>query len=130
MTCSLSGFGENVTIDPDLLEWDYGKYEGLKTPEIHKLAAGWQLFRDGCPDGESPEEVSVRATRFINRIRNLDGDLLAFSSGHIIRMIAACWLGLPPQMGRIFYCPPASIGMLGYAHNNRNEPVLQAWNCA
>lgn len=129
-TCSLAGFEERATIDPDLVEWDYGRFEGKRTCEIQKEWPGWQLFHDGCPGGESPEDVAARALNFISRVRNIDGDVLAFSSGHIIRMITTCWLGLPPDIGRFFYCPPASIGLLGFAHGNRNEPVIQAWNCA
>lgn len=128
-TCRLAGFKDGAIIDPDLLEWDYGNFEGKTTAEIQKEWPGWQLFIDGCPGGESADEVASRAKSFINRVRRIDGDVLAFSSGHIIRMITACWLGLPPDAGRLFYCPPASVGMLGFAHGNRNEPVIQAWNC-
>src|SRR5438093_10400541 len=88
-TCALAGFGAVAQVDPDLLEWDYGRFEGKLTRDIVKERPGWELFRDGCPDGESPEAVAARADRFIARVRGIGGDVLAFSSGHIIRMIAA-----------------------------------------
>ncbi|WP_406696153.1 histidine phosphatase family protein [Singulisphaera sp. Ch08] len=127
-TCELAGFGANARVEPDLVEWDYGRYEGSLTKGILKQQPGWELYRDGCPDGESPEDVATRADRFISRIRSLDGDALAFSSGHIIRMIAARWLGLPPRAGRFFFCRTASVGVLGYEHGTRDEPILVLWN--
>ena len=128
-TCELAGFGA-AELDPDLVEWDYGRFEGMLTKNILKERPGWELFRDGCPGGESPGDVVTRADRFIARVRGIDGDVLAFSSGHIIRMIAARWLGLPPQAGRFFYCRPASLGVLGYEHKNRDEPIIGPWNHA
>ena len=127
-TCELAGFGAVARIDPDLVEWDYGRFEGMLTKNILKERPGWELFRDGCPGGESPEDVAARADGFIARVRSIQGDVLAFSSGHIIRMIAARWLGLPPGAGRVFYCRPASVGVLGYEHKNRDEPILVLWN--
>jgi probable phosphoglycerate mutase len=127
-TCELAGFGARADVDPDLVEWDYGRFEGMLTRNILKQQFGWELFRDGCPEGESPADVAARADRFIARVRGVDGDVLAFSSGHIIRMIAARWLGLPPETGRLFYCRPASVGVLGYEHKNRGEPILGPWN--
>src|SRR5689334_15419559 len=127
-TCELAGFGAAAQVDPDLVEWDYGRFEGMLTKQILKERPGWELFRDGCPEGESPGDVSSRADRFIARVRGIEGDVLAFSSGHIIRMIAARWLGLPPQAGRFFYCRPASVGVLGYEHKNRDEPIIGPWN--
>jgi probable phosphoglycerate mutase len=127
-TCELAGFGAAACVDPDLVEWDYGQFEGMLTKNILKQRPGWELFRDGCPGGESPEDVTGRADRFIAQVRRLEGDVLAFSSGHIIRMIAARWLGLPPASGRFFYCRPASVGVLGFEHKNRDEPILVVWN--
>jgi probable phosphoglycerate mutase len=96
--------------------------------QVMKEQPGWELYRDGCPDGETPGEVAARADRFIARAREIGGDVLAFSSGHIIRMIAARWLGLPPGNGRFFYCRPASVGVLGFEHKNRDEPIVGLWN--
>jgi probable phosphoglycerate mutase len=109
-TCELAGFGAVAQADPDLIEWDYGLFEGMLTKQVLKERPGWELFRDGCLGGESPEDVAARADRFIARVRSIDGDVLAFSSGHVIWMIAARWLGLPPGAGRVFYCRPASAG--------------------
>ena len=127
-TCELAGFGDRAEIDRDLLEWDYGSFEGKTTDEILKERPDWQLYRDGCPKGESLDDVAGRAERFIARVRAIGGDILAFSSGHIIRMIAARWLGLPAAAGRYFYCRPASVGVLGYEHNSYAEPIIRAWN--
>ena len=144
-TCELAGFpltlpspplvggegrvrGAVAEVDPDLVEWDYGRFEGKLTRDILKERPGWEMFRDGCPDGESPEDVAARADHFIARVRGIDGDALAFSSGHIIRMIAARWLGLPPGAGRFFFCRPASVGILAFEHSNRNEPIIGLWN--
>jgi probable phosphoglycerate mutase len=127
-TCELAGYGAVATADPDLVEWDYGRFEGMLTRNILKERPGWELFRDGCPGGESPEDVAARADRFIARVRGIEGDVLAFSSAHIIRMIAARWLGLPPGAGRAFYCRPASVCVLGYEHKKRDEPVIGLWN--
>ena len=127
-TCALAGFGEVAEIDPDLVEWDYGRFEGKLTRHILKERPGWEMFRDGCLDGESPEDVADRADRFIARVRGIKGDVLAFSSAHIIRMIAARWLGLPPGAGRFFFCRPASVGVLGFEHNSRDEPIISLWN--
>jgi probable phosphoglycerate mutase len=127
-TCELAGYGADPVIDPDLVEWDYGRYEGMLTRDILKERPGWELYRDGCPGGESPGDVAARADRFIARVRGIEGDVLAFSSGHVIRMIAARWLGLPPGAGRYFYCRTASVGVLGFEHRNRDEPVVGLWN--
>jgi len=127
-TCELAGFGGVAEVDPDLTEWDYGDLEGLLTSDIIKRRPGWELYRDGCPGGESPEDVSRRADRFIKRVHGISGDILAFSSGHIIRMIAARWNGLAPAAGRVFFCRPASVGVLGFEHDNREEPVIRLWN--
>ncbi|HEY7422742.1 MAG TPA: histidine phosphatase family protein [Gemmataceae bacterium] len=127
-TCELAGYGEKAEIDADLVEWDYGAFEGRRGREIRKERPGWLLFRDGCPGGESPEQVAARADRFIARIRDLTGDILAFSSGHVTRMIAARWLGLPPGTGRFFYCRPASVGVLAYEHDSLEEPIIFKWN--
>lgn len=127
-TAALAGFGASAAVDPDLTEWDYGRFEGKVTSDILKGWPGWELFRDGCPDGESPEDVAARADRFLARVHGLAGNVLAFSSGHIIRMIAARWLGLPPAAARVFFCHPASLGVLGFEHDSREQPILRLWN--
>ena len=127
-TCALAGFGEVAEVNPDLVEWDYGRFEGQLTRQILKERPSWEMFRDGCPGGESPQDVAARADRFIARARGVAGDALAFSSAHIIRMIAARWLGLPPGAGRLFFCRPASVGVLGFEHNSLDEPVIGLWN--
>jgi probable phosphoglycerate mutase len=127
-TCALAGFGAGAEVDHDLIEWDYGRFEGKVTSDILKERPGWEHYRDGCPDGEAPGDVAARADRFLARIHGIAGDVLAFSSGHIIRMIAARWLGLPPATGRVFFCDPASVGVLGFEHNRREQPVLCLWN--
>jgi broad specificity phosphatase PhoE len=127
-TCELAGFGVGAEVDPDLTEWDYGRFEAKRTSDILKEWPGWELYRDGSPGGESPDDVATRADRFIKRVHGINGDVLAFSSGHIIRMIAARWLGLTPASGRVFFCRPASVGVLGFEHDSREQPILRLWN--
>jgi broad specificity phosphatase PhoE len=127
-TCELAGFGVGAEVDPDLIEWDYGRFEGKLTSEVLKEWPGWELYRDGCPGGESPEDLAMRADRFIARVHSINGDVLAFSSGHIIRMIAARWCGLTPAAGRVFFCRPASVGVLGFEHESRDQPIIRLWN--
>ena len=117
-TCELSGFGAGAETDPDLVEWNYGKYEGLTSAQILRDRPDWQLFRDGAPGGESPEQVGERADRVVRRVRNIAGDVLIFSSGHFIRVLTARWLALGPGTGgRYFLLSPASLSALGYEHN-------------
>jgi probable phosphoglycerate mutase len=127
-TCALAGFGDVAKVDSNLLEWDYGSYEGKTTAEILQVRPGWELFRDGCDGGETPGDVASRADYFVAQARAMDGDVLAFASGHIIRMIAARWLGLAAGDGRFFFCGPASIGELSYEHEDREQPILGVWN--
>jgi probable phosphoglycerate mutase len=127
-TCELAGFGAGSEVDHDLIEWDYGSFEGKLTSEILRERAGWELYRDGCPNGETPGDVAARADRFLARIHGSTGNVLAFSSGHIIRMLAARWLGLPPATGKVFFCEPASVGVLGCEHDRHDQPVLRLWN--
>jgi probable phosphoglycerate mutase len=127
-TCELAGFGKVAEVDRDLIEWDYGRYEGKLTSEVLNARPSWELYHDGCPEGESPEEVAARADRFIARVGSMEGDVLAFSSGHIIRMIAARWTGLDPSAGRVFFCRPASVGVLGFEHDKREQPIIRLWN--
>jgi probable phosphoglycerate mutase len=127
-TCELAGFGKGVEVDPDLVEWNYGDYEGLTSAEILQNRPDWQLFRDGCPGGESPKQVGARADRVIQRIRALGGNVLLFSSGHFIRMLTARWLELGPGVGgRYFALNPASLSAIGY-ENDFSRPVIRLWN--
>jgi broad specificity phosphatase PhoE len=126
-TCELAGFGAVAEIDPDLAEWDYGQYEGRDTAEIHAERPDWQLFRDGCPGGESPGQIGARADRVVGRVRVVKGDVLVFSSGHLLRVLAARWLGLDPAGGRYFLLGTASLSALGYEHHLA-EPVIRLWN--
>jgi len=128
-TCELAGFGAVAEVDPDLVEWDYGEYEGLTTAEIRTKRPDWQLFRDGCPGGESLTEIGARADRVIARVRSLDANVALFSSGHIMRVLGARWLGLDPSGGRLLVLGTATLSLLGYEHN-RNEPVIRLWNDA
>jgi probable phosphoglycerate mutase len=126
-TCALAGFGAVAKADPDLVEWNYGRYEGRRTAEILKEQPGWQLFRDGCPGGETPQQIGARADRVIARVRAVSGDVLLFSSGHFLRVFTARWLGLAPAAGSYFLLSTASLSALGYEHNQQ-EPVLRLWN--
>jgi probable phosphoglycerate mutase len=127
-TCELAGFGSAAEVDADLIEWDHGSFEGAFSRDVLREHPGWDLYRDGCPGGESPQDVAARADRLIAKVHSMTGDILAFSSGHIIRMIAARWNGLAPVAGRVFYCRPASIGVLGFEHESRDKPVIRLWN--
>ena len=126
-TCELAGFAAVAEVDRNLVEWDYGKYEGLRTSEIHAMHPEWQLFRDGCPGGESPDQVAARADQVVSRVRAIKGDVLLFSSGHFLRMLAARWLGLEPANGRLFLLDTASLSALGYEHN-LSQRVIRFWN--
>jgi len=127
-TCELAGFAAGAETDPDLVEWNYGKYEGLTSAQILQQHPNWDLFRDGVPEGESPAQIGERADRVIERIRNAAGDVLLFTSGHFIRVFTARWLGLAPGAGgRYFLLNPASLSALGYEHN-LSRPVIRLWN--
>ena len=126
-TCELAGFGSIAEVDCDLVEWNYGEYEGLRTVEIHARRAEWQLFRDGCPGGELPVDVGTRADRVVGRVRAINGDVLIFSSGHFLRVLAARWLGMEPAGGRPFLLATASVSVLGY-ENRVSQPVIRLWN--
>ncbi len=126
-TCALAGFGDAAEVDRDLVEWDYGRYEGRRTAEILAERPDWQLFRDGCPGGESPDQVGARADRVVSRVRAVHGDVLLFSSGHFLRVVAARWLGFEPAAGRYFLLGTASLSALGYEHT-LSQPVIRLWN--
>ena len=126
-TCELAGFGAAAEIDRNLVEWNYGQYEGRRSAEIHAERPEWQLFLDGCPGGETPEQVGLRADRVVNRVRAVEGNILLFSSGHFLRVLAARWLGLEPAVGKYFLLSTASLSGLGYEHD-RSQPVIRLWN--
>lgn len=126
-TCELSGFGKVAETDPDLLEWNYGEYEGLRSAEIHARCPGWLIFRDGCPGGESPAQVADRADRVIKRVRAVGDDVLVFSSGHFLRVLTARWLGQAPTAGSFFMLSTASLSVLSYEHD-LSQPAVQLWN--
>jgi broad specificity phosphatase PhoE len=126
-TCELAGFGSRAQIDPDLVEWNYGEYDGLTTYEIRKRRPSWHVFRDGCPGGESVAEVGARADRVIHRLRALNAGVLLFSSGHFMRVFAARWIGLEPSCGRLFTLSTTTVSIVGYEHTT-SEPVIRLWN--
>jgi broad specificity phosphatase PhoE len=126
-TYDLAGLSIDATIDDDLVEWDYGEYEGLRSPEIQAARPGWNVFRDGCPGGEAPEDVLARALRVVGRLRTVNGTTAAFSSGHFLRILAASWLGLDARAGGLWMLDTASLSALGYEHHS-DEPVIRFWN--
>ncbi len=126
-TCALAGFGGRAEVDADLVEWHYGDYEGRRSAEILAERPGWKLFRDGCPGGESPLEVMVRAERVVRRLRAAPGNALVFSSGHFLRVLTACWLGLNARAAGFWILGTASLSALGYEHD-LTEPVIRFWN--
>jgi len=126
-TCELAGFSSVATVDDDLVEWNYGAYEGKTPEEIVRQRPGWELFRDGCPGGESVADVAVRAHRVIDRLRAIDGNVLLFSSCHFLRVLAAGWLGLEPTAGRYFFLGTAALSIVGY-HHGLYDPVIRLWN--
>jgi len=126
-TCELAGFGPAAGIDSDLVEWNYGEYEGRRTVEIRAERPNWQLFRDGCPGGESPQQVAARADRVVNRVRAASGDVLVFSSAHFLRMLAARWVGFATSRASAFMLSTASLSALGY-ENSLDQPVIRLWN--
>jgi broad specificity phosphatase PhoE len=125
-TCQLAGFGAVAEIDRDLVEWDYGEYEGRLSVDILAERPGWQLFRDGGPGGESPEEVAARADRVVQRVRQVGADVLLFSSGHFLRMLAARWIGAEPIVGRSLMLSTASLSSLSHEHST--DPAIRLWN--
>jgi len=128
-TGELAGFGECAQADPDLMEWDYGGYEGRRTSDIRAERPDWRLFEDGCPGGETLVEVSTRADRVIARVRALEGDVLVFAHRDILRILAARWVAQPALEARRLYLETASLSVLGYDHD-LDEPVIRLWNDA
>jgi probable phosphoglycerate mutase len=126
-TCELAGFGSMAKVEPDLMEWNYGAYEGRTSAEIHAERPRWQLFRDGSPGGESPERIGARADRVVRRVRAIEGNSLLFSSAHFLRVFAARWLGLEPGAGRYFLLGTAGLSVVGYEHD-RSESAIRLWD--
>jgi broad specificity phosphatase PhoE len=126
-TCELAGFGAQAVVDANLVEWNYGEYEGKTSAEIRRTKPDWQLFRDGCPGGESLADASARADRVIARIRAFGSDALLFSSGHILRVLGARWCRLAPSAGQCFYLSTAALSAVGYEHD-LESPVVRLWN--
>ena len=124
-TCELAGFGNEAVIDDDLCEWDYGEYEGLTTPQIRETRPDWSLWRDGCPGGESPQQIGARADRALGRLAEADGGALAFAHGHILRVLCARWLSMDAAGGARFALSPGTVSVLGYERETR---VVQLWN--
>jgi probable phosphoglycerate mutase len=127
-TCELAGFGAAARADPDLQEWDYGDYEGRTTAEIHLQHPGWDVFVDGCPHGESVEQVAQRADRVVAGLVATNGTVALFSHGQFLRALAVRWIGLPVGAGRHFALDTASISILGYEHPEREVPAIVQWN--
>ena len=128
-TCQLAGFGSVASLDPELTEWDYGDYEGQTLGEIQRERPGWDLFRDGCPGGESVSQVTERVDRVLSRMRAVEGTLLIFSSGHLLRVLAARWLGTDAELGRGLQLDAASVCVLSYDHKGTDR-VIRLWNDA
>lgn len=126
-TCELSGFGKISSVDDDLVEWNYGDYEGKTSEEIDLQRPGWEIFRDGCPGGESVADVAERADRVINRLCAIDGDVLLFSHSHFLQMLTVRWLDLDAAAGRYFFLDTIALSILGH-HHGRLDPVIRLWN--
>ena len=124
-TCELAGLGQFANVEPDLIEWNYGEYEGLKTEQIRLTRPGWSVFRDGCPGGESPEQVGARADRVITKVRTAAGNVALFGHGHFTRVIAARWINLSANYGENFLLDTATLNVLGYY---RESPAFMIWN--
>ncbi len=124
-TCAIAGFLKQPQLEPDLVEWNYGDYEGLTAAQIWKKSPGWNIFSNGAPHGESLEDITARANRVLAKIQPLRGDVALFSHGHFLRAFAACYLQLPAQEGRLFALSPSSISILGF---ERARPVISLWN--
>jgi probable phosphoglycerate mutase len=124
-TAQLAGLGAGAVVDPDLAEWDYGAYEGITTNQIREERPGWELFTDGVPDGESVEDVAARVDRVIARVRATPGDVACVAHSHVLRVLAARWIGLDPGVGRSLVLDPAAVSELGW---DREHPVVLSWN--
>lgn len=126
-TAELAGLGNQVEVEPDLAEWNYGDYEGLTSDQIHVQDPNWLIYRDGCPNGESPDAVTDRVDRLLARLRTVSETSILFSHGHLTRVLAVRWLGLPIINGQYFKVATAALGIVGY-EQNLDKPVIDLWN--
>ncbi len=126
-TCELAGF-PTADLDPDLMEWDYGAFEGLKSAEIKARSPDWDLFRDGAPSGETPDDIAARADRVVERLRGLTGNVLVFAHGHYLRVLAARWCRVAVPFGRHLLLGTSSISVLWFEHGKLDEPAIMLWN--
>lgn len=124
-TCELAGLGQRANVEPDLIEWNYGEYEGLTTEQIRVTRPAWSVFRDGCPGGEAPEQVASRADRVLTKVRAIEGNVALFAHGHILRVLAARWINLAASYGEHFLLDTATLNVLGYY---RESPAFKIWN--
>ena len=124
-TCELAGLGPRMQLEPDLMEWNYGEYEGLTSKQIKRTAPNWMVFTDGCPGGETPEQVGARVDRLIDRIRPVGGRVALFAHGHLLRVFVARWIGFPPSAGQHFLLDTSTVGVLGYY---QGVPAVKRWN--
>ena len=129
-TCQLAGLGERSTLETCLAEWEYGEYEGLRSADIHRARPDWNIFRDGCPGGETPGDVVQRADRLIVRLRAQGGKIALFSHGHFSQVFAARWIGWPVEEGEHFTLDPASLSVLGTRPGTQSTPAILKWNCS
>jgi probable phosphoglycerate mutase len=127
-TCELAGLGAHAETEPDLAEWDYGDYEGMRTTDIQTLDPHWDIWRDGCPGGETPARISARADRLIERLQTLNGKVALFSHGQFGRVLAVRWLAMAAFEGRHFALDPASLSILGHEENHPRDRVVALWN--
>jgi probable phosphoglycerate mutase len=124
-TCQIAGYGEVARKNDDLMEWDYGAYEGRTASEIRQDLPGWLIWRDGVPNGETAEQVGARARRVIDQATSAPGDVALFAHGHLLRILAACWIGLPPRGGRLLALGTGGLGVLGHEGRDR---IIRVWN--
>jgi probable phosphoglycerate mutase len=124
-TCDIAGLGDRAVVEPDLVEWNYGAYEGLTSRQIHKTSPDWMIFRDGCPGGETPDQVGARVDRVIARARAASGDVILFSHGHLLRTLGARWIGLAPEGGRHLLLDTGTLCVLS---DYRDSPAIRVWN--
>lgn len=124
-TCELAGLGAQANVEPDVVEWNYGEYEGLTTHQIRLTRPGWSVFRDGCPGGETPEQIGARADRVLTKVHTSEGNVALFAHGHILRVLAARWIHLSASYGEHFLLDTATLNVLGYY---RESPAFKIWN--